>query len=130
MSARLTRAARMATVGAVALALAGCGAGSGLVGVHDAPAQVTTTAPISSQNAGAIATRVLAKAADAKAAKPSDAGPLRAEALTGTALAVADAASRLQTPATATAARDGRLCCIELQRVYVESSSEIRVERK
>jgi hypothetical protein len=93
----------VAAAGAAALALAACGAGSGLVGVHDAPAQVTTTAPISSQNAGAIATRVLAKAADAKAAKPSDAAPLRAEALTGTALAVADAASRLQTPATATA---------------------------
>ena len=39
-------------------------------GVHDAPSQVTTTAPISAQSAEAIATRVLAKAADASAAKP------------------------------------------------------------
>jgi hypothetical protein len=93
---------RVALVGALSLALTGCGAGSGLVGVHDAPSQVTTVAPISAQSAEAIATRVLAKAADASAAKPADAAPLRADALTGSALAVANAASRLQTGAVAT----------------------------
>ena len=95
---------RIALVGALSLALAGCGAGSGLVGVHDAPSQVTTTAPISAQSAEAIATRVLAKAAEANAAKSADAEALRAEALTGSALAVANAASRLQTGAPATTA--------------------------
>jgi hypothetical protein len=92
---------RIALVGALSLALAGCGAGSGLVGVHDAPSQVTTTAPISAESAEAVATRVLAQAAEASAAKPADAEALRVEALTGSALAVANAASRLQTGASA-----------------------------
>jgi hypothetical protein len=96
--------ARFALVGALSLALAGCGAGSGLVGVHDAPTQATTTAPISAQTAEHIATRVLAKAAEASAAKPADAQALRTEALTGSALAVANAASRLETDAPATPA--------------------------
>ncbi|MEO6411128.1 MAG: hypothetical protein ABIO48_00955 [Pedococcus sp.] len=106
MSRTTTRATtrtttRIALVGALGLALAGCGAGTGLVGVHDAPSQVTTTAAISSESAEDIATRVLAKAAEASAAKPADAEALRTEALTGSALAVANAASRLQTGAPA-----------------------------
>jgi hypothetical protein len=94
---------RAAVIGALTLtvALAGCGAGSSLVGVHDAPSQVTTAAPISAQSAEAIATRVLAKAADASAAKPAEAEALRAQALTGSALAVANAASRLESGASA-----------------------------
>ena len=92
---------QLAAVAALSLALAGCGVGTGLVGVHDAPAQVTTTAPISPDTAQAIAARVLAKAAEAAAAKPADAQKLRTEALTGSALAVADAASRLESGAAA-----------------------------
>ena len=65
MTRPTTTSLRVAVVGALSLALAGCGAGSGLVGVHDAPAQVTTTAPISADTAETIATRVLAKAAEA-----------------------------------------------------------------
>ena len=86
------------------LALTGCGAGSGLVGVHDAPTQVTTTAPISSENAQAIATRVLAQVDEAAAATPADAQRLRTQALTGSALAVANAASRLETDTAPTTA--------------------------
>ena len=89
---------------ALSLALTGCGAGEELVGVHDAPSQVTTTAAIAPKSAEAIAARVLAKAAEASTAKPADGEELRAEALTGTALAVANAASRLETGATATTA--------------------------
>lgn len=98
-----TPRARLAGVGAltVALALSGCGVSTGLVGVHDAPTQVTTTAPISAETAEAVATRVLAKADEAAAAKPADAQKLRTEALTGSALAVANAASRLETGAAA-----------------------------
>ncbi|TPG19310.1 hypothetical protein [Pedococcus bigeumensis] len=92
---------RIALVGALSLALAGCGAGAGLAGIHDAPSQVTTTAPISADTAETIATRVLAQAAEASAAKPADAEALRTEALTGSALAVANAASRLETDAPA-----------------------------
>ena len=92
---------QLAAVAALSLALAGCGVGTGLAGVHDAPAQVTTTAPISPDTAQAIAARVLAKAAEAAAAKPADAQKLRTEALTGSALAVANAASRLESGAAA-----------------------------
>ena len=94
-------ATQLAAVAALSLALAGCGVGTGLAGVHDAPAQVTTTAPISPDTAQAIAARVLAKAAEAAAAKPADAQKLRTEALTGSALAVANAASRLESGAAA-----------------------------
>lgn len=105
MSGSTPRAALVGALGVtLSLVLAGCGAGSSLVGVHDAPKQAAATAPISAQSAEAIASRVLTKAADAGAAKPADAATLRAEALTGSALAVANAASRLQTGATPTAA--------------------------
>ncbi|SDP23498.1 hypothetical protein SAMN04489867_1813 [Pedococcus dokdonensis] len=92
----MTSRIRLTAAGALVLALTACGAGTGLVGVHDAPAQVTTTAPISPETAETIATRVLTKAAEAAAAKPADAQALRTEALTGSALAVANAASRLE----------------------------------
>ena len=92
---------QLAAVAALSLALAGCGVGGGLVGVHDAPAQVTTTAPISPETAQSIAARVLAKAAEAAAAQPAEAQELRTEALTGSALAVANAASRLESGAAA-----------------------------
>ena len=88
--------------GVLALTLAGCGTGSTLAGVNDAaPAQVTTTAPIDAQSAQKIAERVLAAADEAAAAPAAQAQALREQALTGSALAVATAASRLQTaPAT------------------------------
>lgn len=81
--------------GATALALAGCGTAS-MVGVHDAPAQVTTTALISPETAEQIATRVLAKAQEASSATGEKAQSLREQALTGNALVVANAA-KLQT---------------------------------
>jgi hypothetical protein len=93
--------ARLSVVAALSLALTGCGVGTALVGVHDAPAQVTTTAPISPDSAEAIATRVLTRAAEAAAAKPADAQELRTAALTGSALAVANAAAKLETGAVA-----------------------------
>ncbi|MGA8980511.1 MAG: hypothetical protein WB473_15485 [Pedococcus sp.] len=83
--------------GALALALSGCGAGSTLVGVNDAaPAQVTTVAPIDAEVAEKIAERVLAKVDEAAAAPADQAQALREEALTGSALAVATAASKLE----------------------------------
>lgn len=90
--------------GVLALTLAGCGAGSTLTGVNDAaPAQVTTTAPIDAQSAQKIAERVLARADEAAAAPAAEARALREQALTGSALAVATAASRLQTDPAPTA---------------------------
>lgn len=90
--------------GALALVLSGCGAGSALVGVNDAaPAQVTTTAPIDARSAQKIAERVMARADDAAAAPAREAASLREEALTGSALAVAAAASKLETGPSPTA---------------------------
>jgi hypothetical protein len=85
-----------------ALAVAGCGTGTALVGVHKPPAQVTTTAPVTSEKAQEIAERVLAQAAEASQATGGEAASLRKQALTGGALAVANADSRLDRPATET----------------------------
>jgi hypothetical protein len=96
----MTSPARYLVSGAVALALAGCGAGASLVGVQDAPAQVTTAAPIGRDSAQKVAERVLAQAAEAEAAPAAQAQKLRTAALTGSALAVADAAAKLGSTAT------------------------------
>ncbi|MDR6862131.1 hypothetical protein [Phycicoccus sp. 3266] len=79
---------------ALALALAGCGAAEAVVGLHDAPAQVTTTAPIAPDTAEQIATRVLDQADEASRATGDKADALRKQALTGSALAVAEAAAK------------------------------------
>jgi hypothetical protein len=84
-----------AAVGALAVTLAGCGAGSAIVGIHHPPAQITTTAPITTQSARQIATRVMTDVQRADAAPAAQAKPLRALAMTGTALAAANAASEL-----------------------------------
>lgn len=80
---------------AVSTVIAACGAGSALVGVQDPPTETTTTAPVSEHNAEEIATRVLAKAAAAESAPAAEAKELRAEAMSGAALAVASAADEL-----------------------------------
>ncbi|KRE57221.1 hypothetical protein [Phycicoccus sp. Soil748] len=84
-----------ALAGALALGVAGCGAGASLVGVGDAPAQVTTAAPIGRDAAQKVAERVLSQAAAAQAAPATQAQRLRTASLTGSALAVADAAAKL-----------------------------------
>jgi len=93
----MTRTTRLLVALGLGATLAGCGGGTALVGVHDAPAQVTTTAPIAPDTAEQIATRVLGKADEAARATGSEAQGLREAALTGTALDVADAAARLET---------------------------------
>jgi hypothetical protein len=92
---RRARNARAVLPLVAALGLAGCGATTALAGVHDAPAQVTDRAPISPLSAQRIVERVIAKADEADQAKPAAAEELRAEALTGAALAVAKAADQL-----------------------------------
>ncbi|KQU69512.1 hypothetical protein [Phycicoccus sp. Root101] len=88
--------------GALTLALTGCGAGSALVGVDDAPSQVTTTAPVDAGSAQKIAERVIAQADEAAAAPAAEGQALRERALTGSALAVANAASKLEVDPAAT----------------------------
>jgi len=84
---------------AAALGLAGCGAGTALAGVHDAPTQATNQAPISPESAQQVVERVLAAADEADQAEPGAAKDLRADALTGAALAVATASEQLGRPA-------------------------------
>lgn len=71
-----------------ALVLAGCAAPDALVGLHPAPTEQTSTAPLDVEGATAIAARLLA-AKDARVEGDADAA--RAEVLTGDALRVADA---------------------------------------
>lgn len=90
----MTTTPKVLAAAALTLALAGCGTAEAVVGLHEAPAQVTTTAPIAPDTAEQIATRVLDRADEASRATGSTAQALRKEALTGSALAVADAAAR------------------------------------
>lgn len=90
-----TTTMRLAAAGVAALALTGCGVGSAMVGVHDAPAETGTTAPVAAEAAETVAARVLADAARARAATGEEAKELRAKALTGGALTVSSADSRL-----------------------------------
>jgi hypothetical protein len=74
-----------------ALVLTGCGTQDALVGLHPAPAEQTASAPLDTEGAAAVATRLLAAKhakveGDAKAAAAA-----RAEVLTGDALRVANA---------------------------------------
>jgi len=92
---RSTLTIRVAAAATAAVALAGCGAGTALVGVHDAPSETTTTAPVAPDTAATIAARVLADAARARSATGEEAKDLRAKALTGPALTVSSADSRL-----------------------------------
>jgi hypothetical protein len=99
----ITAKSAVALAAALTLAaLTGCGAGTALVGVERPPAEVTTAAPISEQSAHDIAARVLADAEQAKTAKGKDAESLRKAALTGVALAVAEADSRMAKAGSAT----------------------------
>ena len=91
----LMRDARVVLPLAAALGLAGCGAGTALAGVHDAPTQATNQAPISPESAQRVVERVLAAADEADHAKPDAAKDLRVAALTGAALAVATASDQL-----------------------------------
>ncbi|GAB3434913.1 hypothetical protein GCM10027517_03510 [Phycicoccus ginsengisoli] len=89
----MTTTPKILAAATLALALAGCGTAEAVVGLHDAPAQVTTTAPMAPDTAEQIATRVLDRADEASRASGAEAKALRKEALTGSALAVAEAAA-------------------------------------
>ncbi len=94
MSRRTTRrAGAAATVLAAALALAGCGATDALVGLHPAPAEETSAAPLDTEGATVIAARLLGEARAAAGTKGEAGKKARAEALSGDALTLADAAA-------------------------------------
>ncbi|HMM94648.1 hypothetical protein [Phycicoccus sp.] len=77
----------------LALATTGCGATDALVGLHDAPSERSTAAPLDEEGATAIAARLLA-AARATATEPGATGhAARAAVLAGDALTMADTAA-------------------------------------
>ena len=85
----MSRRGRVAVVAAAAglgLGLAGCGVGDAVIGVHDAPVESPTGAPISGNSAETITARVLTLAADARVADGKKADRQRKAALTGPAL--------------------------------------------
>lgn len=80
------RAAAAAFLVAASFGLGGCAVGDVVVGVHDAPTETPTGAPISVRSAERITTRVLTLAADARVASGKHAERQRKQALTGPAL--------------------------------------------
>ncbi|EAP99862.1 hypothetical protein JNB_06824 [Janibacter sp. HTCC2649] len=79
----------------LAASLTGCGLGASIVGVHDAPAERTDTAPLNVDGAGNVAARVLDAAVAARAAKGAEATTLQPTVLAAAALAQAQAATRI-----------------------------------
>lgn len=92
---------RTFTTSFVALSLAatisGCGLGDSIVGLHDAPAERTDTAPLNVDGAQSVAARVLDAAAAARSAKGAQAAKLQPTVLADAALAQAQAATKLGT---------------------------------
>ncbi len=80
-----------------AVSLAGCGVGDRIVGLRDAPAERTDTAPLNVDGAEKVAARVLDAATAARAAAAADAAKAQPSVLAGAALAQAQAATRLGT---------------------------------
>jgi hypothetical protein len=82
-----------------AAALTGCGLGNAVVGVHDAPAERTDTAPLNVDGAENVASRVLDAAVAARGAKGAEAAKAQGAVLADAALAQAQAATKLGTVA-------------------------------
>lgn len=80
-----------------AAALAGCGVGDSIVGLRDAPAERTGTAPLNVDGAEKVAARVLDAASAARGAAAAQAATSQPTVLAGAALAQAQAATRLGT---------------------------------
>jgi hypothetical protein len=99
----LNRVTAAILTGAVALALAGCGAQDSLVGLHPAPAEQSAAAPLDTEGATAVAARLLA-AADAPVEGDAEAAAeARSAVLSGDALTLANAeAARAGAPTTTT----------------------------
>lgn len=84
---------------ALAASLTGCGLGNSIVGLHDAPAERTDTAPLNVDGAESVASRVLDAAAAARGAKGAAAAKAQTAVLADAALAQAQAATKLGTVA-------------------------------
>ncbi len=94
MTSSRTRAALAVSVAGLVVGVGGCGLGQAVVGVHDAPAEHVTGAPVSQPSAERITRRVLAAAASARRAEGTDGTRQRAATMTGPALAAAAVAPK------------------------------------
>ncbi|MFC7489487.1 MULTISPECIES: hypothetical protein [unclassified Knoellia] len=79
----------------LAVGLTGCGVGSSIVGVRDAPAERTDGAPLNLEGATSVAARVLDDAVAARAAKGAEAAKVQPTVLADAALAQAQAATKI-----------------------------------
>ncbi|KGN42689.1 hypothetical protein [Knoellia aerolata] len=78
-----------------AVSLTGCGVGDSIVGLRDAPAERTDTAPLNVDGAEKVAARVLDAATAARGAAGAAAAKAQPAALAGAALSQAQAATKL-----------------------------------
>ena len=93
----MSRSLRLvALTASAAVALGGCAAAGPVVGLHDAPAAVTTVAPLSPSHARDIVSRAFTAASQAESTTGAAADKARATAYTGPALTAAAARSRLE----------------------------------
>ncbi len=93
MSATTRRLATAVAATVLALATAGCGVTDTLVGLHPAPTEAPAAAPLDTDGATAIASRLLAAQQATAEAKGDKGHAARAEVLRGDALTYADAAA-------------------------------------
>lgn len=103
------RTRTVATLVALPLALGGCGLGSAVVGIHDAPAESSEGASITEETARDVATRVLDEASSTRKAGADESAEERAKVLSGPALREADAEARTQRTSTHSAGDTGDL---------------------
>ncbi|PRY62874.1 hypothetical protein BCF74_10381 [Knoellia remsis] len=93
----MTRRTLTTTIAAAALVagLTGCGVGSAVVGLHDAPAERKDVAPLNVDGAETVAARVLASASAARSATGAGAAKAQSAVLAGSALSQAQAATKV-----------------------------------
>lgn len=84
----------VATLTALPLLLGGCGIGTSIAGVHDAPAEQSDGASVSETTAKDVAQRVLDEATDARSASGTKAADEREQVLSGPALREVTAATK------------------------------------
>lgn len=94
----VTKSWARAVVTAVALSVVttGCGVGSVIVGVHDAPSEDAAAAPMTQSSAVQISRRVLTDVTKARSTKGKAGTTARKAAMSGAALASAEAAATLK----------------------------------
>lgn len=92
----MTRRRLTALALSLPLALGGCGMAADIAGVHDAPAERTDGASVTTSTAQEVTTRILADVRTARSAKGEKGTSARKEVLAGPALREAEAAAKVK----------------------------------